>query len=197
MKGGEDGGPPPLNAALDRLAAEPEDRPTVGKLLDDLGGASFGYLLFAPAAVVVTPLSGIPGLSSLCGITIALAAAQMLVGRSHIWLPQVILRRRIERRRLRKTLEWLRRPIGWLDRITAPRLEWLLRRPFVLGLQLACLFCGLAMPMLEVVPLSSSILAAAVAVLSVAMVTRDGVFALAGLAAVAAAIAVVAGLFAG
>lgn len=176
----------PLHAALDRLSdAGDEERPTVGHLLEGLGRASFGYMLFAPAAVVVTPLSGIPGLSSLCGIAIALAAAQMLIGRKHIWLPQYILCRRIERARLLGALAWARRPLDWLDRVTRPRMEWLVHRPFVLVLELACFLCGAAMPFLELVPLTSSILGAAVLIFSVAMVARAGLFALAGIVVIA------------
>ena len=187
----------PLHDALDRLEEEEDERPTVGELLEDLGSASLGFTLFVPAVIVVTPLSGIPGLSSLCGITIALAAAQMLVGRSHVWLPRFIRCRRIGREQRERALAWVRRPLTWLDRVTRPRFEWLLRPPFVVPLQIACMLGGAAMPFLELVPLTSSILGLAVALFSVAMITRDGLFALAGLAVIAAAVALVTALVTG
>jgi hypothetical protein len=186
----------PLNAALDRLEEE-EGRPTVGEMLEDLGGASFGYTLFLPAIVVVTPLSGIPGLSSLCGITIALAAVQMLAGRKHVWLPRFIRCRRIDHDKLDTVLRWMRRPLTWVDRVTRPRLEWLVHRPAVMVLQLASLLCGAAMPVLELVPLTSSILGLAVVFFSVSMVTRDGLLALGGMAVIAGAVAVVLGVVGG
>ena len=185
---GSDGAP--LSRALDRLEAE-EEGATVGEILDDVGSTSLAFTLLVPAAVVVTPLSGIPGLSSLCGIAIALAAAQMLAGRRHVWLPRFIRDRRLSTERRNQAIEWSRRPLGWLDRATRPRLERLLRRPFIAFLQVATLLCGAAMPLLELVPFTSSILGAAVALLSVAMIARDGLLALAGLVVIAGAVATV------
>lgn len=177
----------PLSEALDRLSEEERDQPTVEALLADLGGASFGFSLLGPALIVVSPLSGIPGLSSLCGITIAIVAAQMVFGRRVIWLPAFIRNRAISRERLGKAIGWLRPPLRWLDHVTRPRLEWLLRPPFVLPLQATSLLCGAAMPLLELVPLTSSLLGLAVSLFAVAIVTRDGLVALLGLGVIGGA----------
>jgi hypothetical protein len=67
-----------------------------------------------------------------------------------------------------------------LDRITRHRLRWFVRRPLVLVPQVLCLLCGLAMPVLELVPLTSSILGAAVVCFAIALVAGDGLFALGG-----------------
>jgi hypothetical protein len=64
-------------------------------------------------------------------------------------------------------------------------------------LQLASLLSGAAMPVLELVPLTSSILGLAVVFFSVSMVTRDGLLALGGMAVIAGAVAVVMGVVGG
>jgi Exopolysaccharide synthesis, ExoD. len=46
----------------------------------------------------------------------------------------------------------------------------------VLFLEILCLVSGLAMPFLEVIPFSASIVASGVLLLTLSMLTRDGLF---------------------
>lgn len=149
---------------------------SVQDIVEALGRASFGPLLLAPGLLVMSPLSGIPGLSSLGGITIALISIQMVFGRDHIWLPRWIMRQSVERSRMEKALNAIERPMHVVDRVTKPRLSFFARRPLVLIPEILCLACGLAMPFLELVPFSSSLLATVVTLCAVGMVTRDGLF---------------------
>ena len=167
---------------------------TVGELVASLGSASFAAILILPALAVVSPLSGIPLFSSFCGAMIALVAVQMLSGRDHLWLPKVITGRHLQGERVRHAVASLRRPAAWLDRVTAPRLSVLVHGPFRIVSQLLSMLCGLAMPFLELLPFTSSILGLAVVLLAMSMVLRDGVFALAGFAVAAVAVAAFLGL---
>lgn len=159
----------------------------VRDIVESLGRASFAAILLVPALIIVTPLSGIPGLSSVGGIIIALISLEMALGRRHVWLPGWILARGIERKRFVGALDWAKKPIGVIDRITRPRLTALTAPPFALVPEILCVACGAAMPFLELVPFSSSILASAVFLFAVALLTRDGLVVLLGLFAVAAA----------
>lgn len=152
----------------------------VSDIVEALGHASFGPLILIPALLVFSPLSGIPGMSSVCGVSIALIALQWPLGRRHVWLPAWLKRRQLRRDRLSKATDSLRRPIALVDRLTRSRLHVLVRPPMSVANELLCLACGLAMPMLELVPLSSSILGLAVALLAVASISRDGVLAALG-----------------
>ncbi|MDD7971088.1 exopolysaccharide biosynthesis protein [Roseinatronobacter alkalisoli] len=156
--------------------------PSVRDIIKRLGQASFGALLLVPAMIIATPASGIPGLPTVCGLIIALIAIQMLTGRDHIWLPDWVMERRIDGDRFERALDFLQRPVGWIDYLSRPRMTWLLRWPMVLPLQLVCVFCGLAMPFMEWVPLTSSIAAIAVCLVAVAFIADDGLLALAGVA---------------
>lgn len=155
---------------------------SIEDIVSSLGEASFAPLLFVPSIIIVSPLSGIPGLSSLFGILIALIAVQMVIGRSHVWLPRWLMRREMGRERFNKALDVMQKPIGFVDRVTHPRLAVLVSWPISKVLQMLCVLCGAMMPFLELVPFSSSILALAVAFFSMAFVTRDGVLAILGLA---------------
>ncbi len=132
-------------------------------------------------ASLVSPLSGIPGLSSLGGLTIALIALQILLGRQTIWLPDFVLRRQVSAERLQRALARLDRAAAFVDRRSVTRAEWIFAFP---GRQLAlttCLLCGLAMPFLELVPFSATTLALVVSILASALLVRDGVLAALGL----------------
>lgn len=178
----------PVGDILNRLRSM-QDAPqiTLGDLLRGFGAASFVPALMVPALIVVSPLSGIFFLPTLCGLTMALIAAQMLIGRAHLWLPGVILARGLSGDRIRRMVARLEGWGRWVDRHTRPRLTVLVRWPLSLLAPAGCVISGLSMPFLELVPFSSSILGAAIVCFSVSILSRDGVFVLAGLALMAGA----------
>lgn len=181
---------------LDRVRkAGGESTISLGDIIEAMGRRSFGPLLLVPAMIVVTPLSGIPGLSSVIGLTIALVAAQMVLGRDHIWLPEWLKRRRMPRARFEQALALLQRPARFVDGVTRQRLSWLVRPPLSRIPQTICLLCGLVMPFLELVPMSATILGAAVGLFALAVVTGDGLIAAFGLAIIAGAVTLLIGIF--
>jgi hypothetical protein len=164
-----------------------QDRVALQDLVESCGTASFVPALMVPALLVVTPLSGIPLISSICGITIALIAAQMLWKRDHVWLPGFVLRRQVPGRKLRGAFQRMESIAGLLDRHTRDdRLHALVGRGGRVVPQGLCVVAGGLMPVLELVPFSSSILGTAVLCFSVAMLTRDGLLVLIGIAIMAA-----------
>ena len=181
------GQPRSLVDILDRaIAVAGDDRVSVGELVDAFGDASFAPLLLLPAIAVVSPLSGVPTFSSICGIVIFLIAGQWLLGRSRIWLPGWILRRHVAGARMRNGLGRMRKVAAWLDRNTRARLTVLFHRPMKYVPVAVCALFGAVMPFLEFVPFSSSLLGLAVALLALSMLMRDGLLALLSLLPIAA-----------
>ena len=168
-------------------AASEVEETSVGDVVSALGTASFPPLLMAPALAVTSPLSGIPLFSSFSGILIALIAGQMALGRRQLWLPGWLMRRKVKSAPVLKAAAWIHRPADWLDRHTGPRLRFMVAPPMDRLIHVVCLFCGLGMPMAEVIPFTSSVLGAAVLVLSLGLLVRDGVVALFGLGVIALA----------
>ncbi len=167
---------------------------SVETLLRAMDPAAQPVLLLLPALILVTPLSGIPGLSSLGGLSIALVASQILLRRPVIWLPAFVLRRELSADRLQRALVRLDRPARFIDRRSVARAEWFFDFP---GRQLAlvtCLACGLVMPFLELVPFSATTLALVVTILAAALLVRDGLLAAVGLGGFALAIVLIAKL---
>ncbi len=176
-----------VRAVLDQVEDAGEDGTvSVGDIVDEIGGDAFGPLLLVPALVLVTPASGVPGMPSIGSLIISLIAIQIVLGRDELWLPGFLKRREMKKSRLDRALSFLRRPAGWIDRISRERLAFLTQRPFILLPALICSLMVLAAPAFETVPFSVSVFAGAVALFALGMVARDGIMILLGLAVTAA-----------
>ncbi|MFN3722165.1 MAG: exopolysaccharide biosynthesis protein [Paracoccaceae bacterium] len=189
-----DGSVSNLNSIVSRLhhAARGAERIRLGTLVDAMGPSSMAAVLLVPALLLVSPLSGVPGASIVGGLVIALIAGQIVLRRPKIWLPDFIRARSLPGPRLRRALVWLRKPARRFDRLAPARPGGGAHAWWTPALAVLCLCLGLGMPMLELIPFSSTIVASLVAALAAAMLTgrvRIAVVAM-GVAAVA-----VAGLF--
>ncbi|MET3598698.1 exopolysaccharide biosynthesis protein [Martelella mangrovi] len=168
-----------LTAIVERTIAETGNgEASVEHLMRSFGHASFIPLLILPALILITPLSGVPGLSTVCGLIIMLIAAQRLVGHKQIWLPGWIRHRTIKTPKLHAGLEKILPFTRLVDRVSRKRMTFLFRPPLVLLLPLACTIFGAVMPLMEIVPFSSSLIGVAVTLIAFSMLTRDGLFAL-------------------
>ncbi len=159
------------------------DRVTLGDAVAAFGRKSFLPMLMAPALLVVSPLSGIPLFSSVCGLTIALISAQMLwPGQDYLWLPDRLTRQQVSGERARNALARMSRLARWLDSHAKARFSFLVtRRPGRRLLETCCFLAGVSMPLLEIVPFSSSLLGLSVLLMATGLLTRDGLFAVIGL----------------
>lgn len=180
----------PEHCALVRLSHHVEDAASgdevsVGDVVAAIGARSVLPLLLVPALVAATPLSGIPGMSALCGILIALISLEMILRFDHVWLPDRLMRQRVQSDRVRGTMRTIRPWLARIDRLTRNRLDFLFHRPLLYVPQLLCLLSGLVMPFLEFVPFSGSVAATGVCLLALSLLTRDGLFFLLALGAYA------------
>jgi len=152
---------------------------TLDEILEAVGRRSFGPLLLLAGLVVLAPLVGdIPTVPTIMALLVLLVAGQLLLRREEFWLPGWLLRRSVERGKIRKAVGWLRRPVRWVDRILRPRLKALTGDAGAVAVAVACIIIALAMPPMEFIPFSANIAGVALAAFGLALVTRDGVVAL-------------------
>ncbi|MGR3434222.1 MAG: exopolysaccharide biosynthesis protein [Shimia sp.] len=192
----------PVEDVLDRLRALSRSGDgsapiSLGEVMDAFGGTSFLPLTMLLGLALVSPLSGIPLLSSIVGLTIAAISVQHLLGRRHIWLPGPLERRSVPRKRIEGVITRMRGVARWFDRLTRVRLRALTTWPVAIVVRALVVICGLSMPFMEVVPMSSSVLGLAVFLFCLGQLTRDGAFLVAGMVAMAGAYALVAGVATG
>ncbi|MFP4326405.1 MAG: exopolysaccharide biosynthesis protein [Paracoccaceae bacterium] len=177
------GAPATIGDVLERLDRLTDlSHVTLRDVQESFGRASFVPALMIPSLLVVSPLSGIPFFSTICGLMIFFVTAQMLARREHVWLPELLLSRSVSGPRLHNALQRIRRLGGWIDRNSSERLRFLMLPPMVVLFYLLCLVAGGMMPFLELVPFSSSILGLSVLLMAAGFLTRDGLLALAGAA---------------
>lgn len=164
---------------IDRICEKAEegdsDSVSVADLLDAIGARSYGPLLLAISLIVISPIGAIPTLPSLAAFAVALVAFQLLIGRDHVWLPDVLRRRHVAGDRLQKAVEKMRPVARVMDRWFGKRLSALTGTPvrrvaalFILAL------CGLVVP-LELVPFGALIPMGAILFFGLAITARDGV----------------------
>jgi hypothetical protein len=183
-----------LVEGLIRLGRERE-QVSVADIQDEVGQRSFGPFLFVPALVEISPVGGIPGLPTLLAVIVALFALQMLFGRKHLWLPDLLTRRKVAGDKLERGLCKLRPVIRWLDKLIRPRLHWATNRNASRLLALLCLVLAASVPTLELIPFASSGPFAAIGLIGIGLTTRDGLLVLLGLLMAAVSAYLASGLF--
>ncbi|MCQ8186174.1 exopolysaccharide biosynthesis protein [Parvularcula maris] len=181
---------------LDRAVANRQDagegKVSVRTLLDSFGERSYGPFLLIPALLELSPIGGIPGVPTVIAFMVLTTAAQMLVGRKHIWVPGFIEKRCVDGSKIEAVDSKVRPVARWLDRHTRERLRLLTRTPAVKVAAVCIMLLCLTVPPLELIPFGSSIPMAAIAMFGLALLVRDGLLMLFGfIAVVAAAVGIV------
>lgn len=172
---------PSLSEVLDTLAeAGDDDEVTIRQIVDGFGDRSLAPILLVPALLTASPLSGIPGVPTVTGIVVALIVVQMLMGRDTLWVPEFIGKRGVARSKMDKAVDFLRKPVGWIDKVLKPRLTWLAKRPWNYVALLTCLAIAVLAPAMELLPFAISIAAIAIGFFAAGILVRDGLVMLLG-----------------
>jgi hypothetical protein len=146
-------------------------------MLDASGRRSFGALLLLPGLVVLSPLSGIPGLPTTFAVIVLLVATQLLGGRQRFWFPKWILRRSTSADKLCKAVRFLRPIARFADRISRPRWPGMVTGAAVYVIAASCFVIALTMPPLEIIPFANSVAGAALTVFGLSLIAEDGLLA--------------------
>lgn len=166
-----------LSDILDAVEAAAEGgTASVEDILTEVGERSFSPIILVPALILVSPLSGIFGLPTVGAVLIFLTTVQKLFGRPHVWLPSVIKKRSVKAERLIRAVGWLRRPSRWIDARMEKRLTWLVTRGANIATLLTIIAITMVIPLLEVLPFVTSVLATAIAFFAIGLLARDGAF---------------------
>ena len=187
-----------LDRSADRGADEGRNV-TLGNVLDQVGHHSFAPLLMVAGLIMLAPgPADIPGVPVVIGLFVILVAGQLAMHRDHVWGPNWMERRKLEPKTIKHMTSWLRRPAGWMDRVTKTRWTWLVDHAGVTTIAVACILIACATPLLEFVPFSANLAGAAITTFSLALLTRDGLLgALAMLFSIGTAVLVAYQLIAG
>jgi hypothetical protein len=181
---------PAVSELLHALAQQPgRERVSVRDLINALGDRALGALLFLFAFPNVLPVP--PGTSALLGLPLLFLAAQLMIGRRP-WLPAVLSARSMAHADfaalVHRITPWLKRA----ERLLRPRLSWLALPPMENAIGALCLL--LALVLVLPIPLGNVLPAVAISLLALAVLERDGLWVLAGLAVAVVSMLVVSGV---
>jgi hypothetical protein len=166
---------------LRRLADDGGDHGlTLHEIRDRMDERAYGLLILLLSIPCLVP--GLYGVPQVVGVIIILVAAQLLVGREEPWLPRWMLNLRAKGSWLKAMADFAESKLSWIDRLSRPRLRRFADGP---GEKLAAVFMILA-TLTIVLPMTNTIPSVALALLSVGLIQRDGLFVIGG-AAVATA----------
>jgi len=177
----------PLSAVL-RETVENHATISIEELMSRFGGRALGALLLVFGLLCSLPLP--PGGTTVFGAPLVILAPQLLFGRHSPWLPARVRRRSIETRHLKKGLDRILPWLRWLEAVSRPRLAVLFSGVGQAAIGLICTL--FAVVLILPIPLGNMLPAAAVSVLSLSLVQRDGALALLGYLLAAASVSVLA-----
>ncbi len=149
----------------------------LGHLLERLGERSFGWAILLSSLINLLPLP--PGATLVTAIPLVFFSAQLVLGRSYIWLPPWIAKRSLSRSSLRNTVLRLRPVSRRVERLTRPRLRGVFqpKTERLIGL----LLLGIALALFVPLPLSGWFPAISLFISAIGFVERDGLVVLAGI----------------
>jgi hypothetical protein len=158
------------------LMESPGDSISVGEMIERFGSRAFGAVLFVFSVPNLLPLP--PGSSTVLGAPLVLIAPQVALGRQAPWAPKSVRKRSISRKALAHAFSRLLGPLERIEKVSRPRLGWLFGPvgDRVIGVMCTALALVLILP----IPFGNLLPAAAIGALSLSLVQRDGVIALAG-----------------
>lgn len=154
---------------------------SVGDLMEAIESRGFGALLLLPALLTFLPTGGIPGVPGVCAIMIILICGQMVFGRRHAYIPKNIKNLSIRRKKLETILDKSRPTLKFLDHFVTQRFSFMfqpLTERIIAGISilLALTFFPLAFIPFAVLPS-----AAAIVLMSLGLLSRDGLLVILGL----------------
>jgi hypothetical protein len=157
----------------------PQDEISIRYLHDQLSRRVYGSLLLIFALPNLIPLP-LPGLSTVTGFPLLILSIQLMLGKKTPWFPKTVLNQTIKKEHLEKIHTKIRPYLLKLERFVIPRYFWLTQPPA--DRMIACICVFLSFLMLLPIIFGNLLPALAICFFAIAILERDGVFVLIGLA---------------
>ncbi len=169
-----------LTDIIDQLEERSTDTLSIDDTLSAFGTRLFGPFITAVGLICISPVGALPGLPAILAIAIILLSGQILLGRSHLWLPGAIRDRRVKGKHAREALRKMRKVARPIDRVITPRFEFLFNSMSKRVVAAICILLALSMIPMEVVPYAVLVPATALCFFGLALINHDGLLLIAG-----------------
>lgn len=167
-----------LSAILRSLAESRQERLTITQITHAFGDHAFAAVMLVFGLISIASL--VPGATLITGAPMVLAAWQIVTGGKHFWLPKRIGDKSVAPSDIARLNARFLPKLRWAERKLAPRLRFFFGP---IGTRIIGLIClGLSIIILMPIPLGNMLPGAAVAILALGLISRDGLAILAGVA---------------
>jgi hypothetical protein len=166
----------PPSALLRALASDPRSELRVTDILAYLGDRALAGAMLVFALPILAPLP--PGSNFVLGIPLLAITGQLMLGRSTLWLPDMIGRKRVRLDTFRTFLSKAADRIAWFEQYMKPR-HGMFCTPRADRLVGAACFV-LALLLFLPLPFASLLPALAMSLFALGLVKRDGILIAAG-----------------
>lgn len=179
-----------LMDALDRVEDNATgDTISLGDVVDNFNGRGFGALLILPSLLVVLPTGGLPFVPVVCGLFMILICSQIVIGKRHPWLPKTLRKTGFTREKYEQAVNAMRPYIGFVDRLSTPRLKVLSRPLSQRVVAIICILLSFVTAAVALLPIASHIFAFAILCFAIGISSRDGIMTILGFIVTIAAFA--------
>ncbi|WP_423821533.1 exopolysaccharide biosynthesis protein [Salinisphaera sp. SPP-AMP-43] len=171
-----------LTALLEMLESSGDsDQLNMGEVLATIGERGYAPLTLMLSLIAILPTGAVPGVPTVCGISIVLISSQLVLGKRSPWLPKKLRQMSISRARYIQVAKRIRPWTKRLDRLVKPRLQWLVEGPAARLIGLLFVVLALCMPPLEILPFAAAAPGGGIALISLGLAGRDGLWVILGL----------------
>lgn len=161
---------------LDEMYDENSDKTSLGKVIERFEDRGFGPLLLVPALVALLPTGAIPGVPTICGITLFFICIQVAIGQKSPWLPRTLKEKEVDSDKLESAIDKAKPYVRKAEKLLKPRLTFLSDTPAKNVVAAYCAIAALCMIPLEALPFAVALPAFALCITALGMTNRDGVF---------------------
>lgn len=155
----------------DLIEAFPDERVSIGDLLDRMDSRAYGLLLLVLALPMCVP--NVPGISTIFGFLMLFPAFGMLRGSRRLWAPSKLRAKEIDGNVLRRTLRVAIKPLRRVEYLIRPRLTLLTRFPLTIAVGAQTLL--MAIILILPIPFANWPPGMTVAMTALALLQRDGI----------------------
>ncbi len=172
--------PRALSALLDELAELANSRKEkvyLSTIIEVFHERGFGVLLFLLALPAALPIPAL-GINMIIALPILLLTVQQAMGRHTVWMPEKIQKRTLKPKQIIGFIKKARPIINFLEMFFKPRMAFITRGLFsiLIGLFGTVFAVSITLP----IPLTNTVPAMAIALMSIGVITRDGLAVIVG-----------------
>ena len=162
---------------LDCLVSETSgEKVTLGQLMGIVERRSFGAVILLLGLIAVSPLTIVPGATWVVAAVTLLFSLQLLFALKQPLMPKQLLNLSISRPALESFVKATRGLAHIADKLTAPRLRFLTKPPFIIAVAMVCTIAALVTFPLGLIPFGPVLPGISILLMGIGLTARDGVF---------------------